>query len=169
MPLRVQTEQCFQQIRSAHDPHDLAIRDDRQPFDSMSMHQVDYLFDWRIDTYRNGTSGHDVYNAPVVQLPCRDLPAWLREKRIQPPPTRPVMLPQKAMLGNESYQSAILIHDRKPADAMLDQHLGCLSQGCIGSNCCGPLGHNVACFHHKSSLLARCLSGKQDRNANCEI
>jgi len=77
--------------------------------------------------YRNRTSGHDVYNAPIVQLPCRNLPAWFGEKGIEPPPTHPVMLPQKVMLGNDSNQSAILIHDRKTADAMLDQHLGCLS------------------------------------------
>jgi hypothetical protein len=30
------------------------------------------------------------------------------------------MLPQKVVLGNEPNQSAILIHDRKTADAMLD-------------------------------------------------
>ena len=33
MPGRVQAEQGFQQVRSAHDPHDLAICDDRQPFE----------------------------------------------------------------------------------------------------------------------------------------
>ena len=88
MPARVQAKQGFQQVRSTHDPHDLAIGDDRQPFDSMSMHQVDYLFDWCIDVYRNRTSGHDVDNTPVIQLPCRDLPPWLREERIQPPSPR---------------------------------------------------------------------------------
>jgi hypothetical protein len=116
----VQAEQCFYQIRSAHDPHDLVIGDDRQTLDSMSMHQINDLFDWCIDAYGNRTSGHDVGNAPVVQFPCCDLPAWLREERIQPPPPSPIVLPQKIMLGNEPNQSTILIHDRKTADVMLD-------------------------------------------------
>ena len=120
MPGRVQAEQGFQQVRSAHDPHDLAICDDRQPFDLMSMHQFDGLFNWCIHVYRNRTPGHDVDNAPFVQLTCCDLPALLGEESVQPPPSRSIMLPQKVMLSNQPNQSAIAINYRKAADMVLD-------------------------------------------------
>jgi hypothetical protein len=116
----MQAEQGFQQVRSAHNSHDLALRNDRQPFDSMSMHEFYDFFNRGIRVHRNRPSRHDVSNTPVVQLLGCNLPAWLGKESVQPPSPRSIMLAQKVMLGNEPNQFAIAIHYRKAADAVLD-------------------------------------------------
>ena len=47
-PVLVEIKQAFHQIRSTYDSDHLAIRNHRQPLDSVSVHQVRRLFDRRV-------------------------------------------------------------------------------------------------------------------------
>ena len=58
-PVLVEIKQAFHQIRSTYDSDHLAIRNHRQPLDSVSVHQVRRLFDRRVRMHGTALDASD--------------------------------------------------------------------------------------------------------------
>ena len=145
------------EVRPANDPDELAVAQDRHPFDPVGLQQDGDIGDRSLLGDRQDVARHDVRHLAAVGLDVFTGEFVGRRHHFEPPRAAPLGTGfgavQQVAFADHADHPVVFIDDRDRAYPVFGQQLCGLRHGCVLTDRNHPVCHDV----HRAHLNASCL------------